>query len=96
MHDEANRCNVVGYATFVKVWLVLVVLTLLLVGVSATLGGGAAVLTMLLVTPAKASLVGYFFMDLRHEGGAIRNMVFVALGTLVVFIGLLFSDFLNR
>jgi caa(3)-type oxidase subunit IV len=96
MHDEANQSNVVGYASFVKVWLVLVVLTLLLVGVSATLGGGAAVLTMLLVTPVKASLVGYYFMDLRHEGGAIRNMVFVALAALVVFIGLFFSDFLNR
>jgi caa(3)-type oxidase subunit IV len=96
MYEEANQSDVVGYAPLVKVWLVLVVLTLLLVGVSATLGGRAAVLAMLVVTPAKASLVGYFFMDLRHEGGAIRNMVLVALGTLVVFIGLLFSDFLNR
>jgi caa(3)-type oxidase subunit IV len=96
MHDVASQHGVVGYRTFVQVWLGLVLLTLLLVGVSATLGGVAAVLAMLVVTPAKASLVAYFFMDLRHEGTAIRNMVFVALGTLVIFIGLLFSDFLNR
>jgi caa(3)-type oxidase subunit IV len=96
MHDEANQQEVVGYGALVRVWLGLVLLTLLLVGVSATLGGAAAVLAMLVVTPAKASLVAYFFMDLRHEGTAIRNMVFVALGTLMIFIGLLFSDFLNR
>ena len=96
MHDEASQHGVVAYRTLVQVWLGLVLLTLLLVGVSAWLGGGAAVLAMLVVTPAKASLVAYFFMDLRHEGTAVKNMVFVALGTLVIFIGLLFSDFLNR
>ena len=76
MHDVASQHGVVGYRTFVQVWLGLVLLTLLLVGVSATLGGVAAVLAMLVVTPAKASLVAYFFMDLRHEGTAIKNMVF--------------------
>jgi caa(3)-type oxidase subunit IV len=95
MH-EPIQSNVVGYASLVKVWLTLVVLTLLLVGASSAFGGGVAVITMLLVTPAKASLVGYFFMDLRHEGPVIRSMVVVVLGTLLVFIGLLFSDFLNR
>ena len=91
MSTDVNSCG-----TLVRVWLALVALTLVLVGVSTTLGGTAAVVAMLVVTPTKASLVGYVFMDLRHENNAIRTMVLVALGTLVVFIGLLFSDFLYR
>jgi caa(3)-type oxidase subunit IV len=96
MQQTDSHSPVIGYSVLVKVWGALVVLTALLVAISVKFGGAAAVIAMLLITPAKASLVGYFFMDLRHETGAIKNMVFVTLATLMVFITLLYSDFLNR
>ncbi len=96
MQNTESHPRVVGYSVLVKVWGALVVLTLLLAWISVKFGGAAAVLAMLFITPSKASLVGYFFMDLRHESGVLKNMVFVTLGTLIIFITLLFSDFLNR
>ncbi len=90
-HDEG-----LGYGGLVLNWTALVALTLLLVLVSKGLGGAAAVVGMLLITPTKASLVAHYFMELREASGAVKNMVFVALGTLVVFIGLLFSDYIYR
>ena len=48
--------------------------------------------TMLTLTPLKAGLVFYYFMHLKYEGLLLKAMVFVALATLIVFIGLLFLD----
>jgi caa(3)-type oxidase subunit IV len=96
VRDESNQEHVTGYAALVLIWTALVALTLVLVAASTWLGGAAAVVAMLLITPTKASIVSYFFMDLRQAGTTIRNMVFVVLGTLVVFIGLFFSDYLYR
>ncbi len=90
-HDEG-----LGYGGLALNWVALVALTLLLVLVSKGLGGAAAVVGMLLITPTKASLVAHYFMELREASGVVKNMVFVALGTLVVFIGLLFSDYIYR
>jgi cytochrome c oxidase subunit 4 len=87
---------VVGYATFVKVWLALVVLTLGLVGLSATHVPGLAVLAMLVITPAKASLVFVYFMHLKYESTALKYMVAIALFAVVIFVGLTFTDFLFR
>jgi cytochrome c oxidase subunit 4 len=88
--------HVVGYATFVKVWLALMVLTLLLVGLSATHVPGLAVLAMLVITPAKASLVFFYFMHLKYESTALKYMVATALFAVVIFVGLTFTDFLFR
>jgi caa(3)-type oxidase subunit IV len=96
MEPSESHSPVVGYSVLVKVWAALLVLTLVLAAISIQFGAAAAVIAMLLITPSKASLVGYYFMDLRHESGLLKNMVFVTLGTLMIFITLLFSDFLNR
>jgi len=96
MEPDVKRERVMGYRALILVWGALVALTMVLVGVSASLGGAAAVIAMLLITPTKASIVSYFFMDLRDAGPTLRNMVFAVVGTMVVFIGLLFSDYLYR
>jgi len=80
-----------GYRTFIAVWAVLVVFTLALAGLSH-LGQGPAVWGLLTLTPVKAALVFYFFMHLRYEGPLLKGVVFVTLGTLLIFFALLFSD----
>ena len=80
-----------GYATFIKVWVALVVLTGALVGLSH-LGPRAAVWGLLTLTPLKAGLVFYFFMHLRYEVPLLKAVVLVTLGTLLIFFALLFSD----
>jgi cytochrome c oxidase subunit IV len=80
-----------GYATFIRVWVALLLLTALLVTLSR-LGQTAAVWGLLTLTPLKAGLVFYFFMHLRYEGPLLKAIVLVTLGTLLVFLALLFSD----
>lgn len=80
-----------GYATFVKVWLALVVITGLLVLMSH-FGQSFAVWGLLLLTPIKAGLVFYFFMHLKYEGALLKGVVLVTLGTLLIFFALMFSD----
>ena len=80
-----------GYGVFFIIWAVLVALTTLLVLVSRT-GQTAAVWGLMLITPVKAALVFYFFMHLRYEGLLLKALVTVALGTLLIFFALLFSD----
>lgn len=92
----AEPAHVVGYATFVKVWIALVVLTGVLVGLSATHSPNLTLLGLLLITPTKASLVFLYFMHLKDESTALKYMVAVALAALVIFVGLTFTDYLFR
>lgn len=94
-HDSGHP-HVVGYATFIKVWPALMVLTLLLVGLSTTHVPGLAVLAMLVITPTKAILVFFYFMHLKYESTALKYMVAIALFAVVIFVGLTFTDFLWR
>ena len=96
MHAQAEPPHIVGYATFVKVWIALVVLTGLLVGLSLTHRPILALLGLLGITPSKASLVFFYFMHLKYESAALKYMVAVAIAVLIIFIGLTFSDYLFR
>jgi len=87
-----DHTHIVPYGTFVRVWVVLVLLTTLLVVVSRLFHERLSVAAMLTVTPIKAALVFYFFMHLKYERPLLKGMVFVALAALVIFIGLLFLD----
>ncbi|MBK8573510.1 MAG: hypothetical protein IPN91_12950 [Holophagaceae bacterium] len=60
-HTEhtAEHAEHAGYGTFIKIWVILVVLTGCLVGVSH-LGQTAAVWGLLTLTPLKAGLVFYY------------------------------------
>jgi cytochrome c oxidase subunit 4 len=88
--------HVLGYATFVKVWLALVGLTAALVALAATHVPNLALLGLLVITPTKASLVFFYFMHLKYESAALKYMVAAAIAVLVIFIGLTFSDYVFR
>ena len=94
--NQADHGHIIGYGTFIKVWAVLVALTLALVGLSATHNQVLILVGLLVITPTKASLVFYYFMHLKYENAALKYMVVAALGVLVIFLGLTFSDYLFR
>ena len=96
MQTQAEPPHIVGYATFIKVWIALVGLTGLLVGLSVTRRPHLALLGLLVITPTKASLVLFYFMHLKYESAALKYMVAVAIAVLIIFIGLTFSDYLFR
>ncbi len=80
-----------GYGTFIAVWGMLLLLTGALVGLSH-LSQAAAVWGLLTLTPLKAGLVFYYFMHLKYEGPLLKGVVFVTLGTLLIFFTLTFAD----
>jgi cytochrome c oxidase subunit IV len=96
IEHEAGAPHIVGYGTFIKVWLALVALTAALVGLSAAHSPTLAVIGLLVITPTKASLVFFYFMHLKYESAALKYMVAIAIAVLVIFVGLTFTDYLFR
>ena len=94
-HAETN-VHIVPYRVFVRVWLILLLLTAVLVAVSRLFQQTLSVWAMLILTPTKAGLVLFFFMHLKYEKPYLRALVFLTLGLLTLIIGLLFFDILYR
>jgi cytochrome c oxidase subunit 4 len=93
---EEVHGHIVPYRIFVRVWLLLLALTALLVATSMLFHQALSVWAMLILTPVKAGLVFFYFMHLKYEKPYLRALLFFTLGLLILFIGLLFFDILNR
>jgi len=96
LENQADHPHIVGYGTFIKVWLALVALTGILVALSVSGTPNLALLGLLVITPTKASLVFFYFMHLKYESAALKYMVAIAIAVLVIFVGLTFTDYLFR
>jgi cytochrome c oxidase subunit IV len=94
--EQAEHAHVVPYATFVRVWLVLLLLTAILVYVSTKYHEALSVPAMLTITPLKACLVFFYFMHLKYEKPILRGLVLLTVTVLIVFIGLTFLDVAMR
>ncbi|MEC9492836.1 cytochrome C oxidase subunit IV family protein [Flexistipes sp.] len=90
MHAEEK--HIVEFNVLFKVLIALFVLT----GVTVLAGnidlGYFNVVVALLIATAKASLVVFFFMHLKYEGGLFKIMVLLAFVILAIFIGFTFFD----
>jgi cytochrome c oxidase subunit IV len=93
-HSEGARehGHIVPYATFVRVWLVLLFLTGLLTLAGTKFHEMLSVPAMLTLTPLKAGLVFYYFMHLKYERPYLKAIVFMVLAFLTLFIGFIFLD----
>lgn len=96
MEQSEAHVHVVPYSTFLRVWIVLILMTILLVVVSELQHEALSVWAMLTVTPIKAGLVFYYFMHLKYENNLLKGMLAIALASLIIFIGLLFLDLSSR
>jgi cytochrome c oxidase subunit 4 len=85
-----------GARTLVAVWATLVALTGVLVAANHYAPGNPGIVAVIVVTPTKAALVGWYFMHLREEGWAVRFMLLSAMAVVVVFIGLMMLDYTFR
>jgi cytochrome c oxidase subunit IV len=96
MEQAEMQGRVISHRTFIRVWLVLLLLTAILVLTSRFFHETLSVPALLIVTPIKAGLVFFYFMHLKHERPFLKGLVFMTLGLLVIVIGLLFSDLFYR
>ena len=88
--------HIVSYRKLTAIWLVLLLLTALTVGITRVDLGGYKVLTALTIACVKSGLVIAVFMHMKYEGRLLRWLLFLALVTLAIFIGLTFFDVLYR
>ena len=96
MDQSEASGHVMPYATLIRIWAILIVLTALLVFVSTRFHEALAMWAMLILTPIMAGLVMFYFMHLKFEKPLLKSMVIITLATLIIFIGLTFSDIWYR
>ena len=84
------------YGFYVLVWLSLLILTQFTVTAAQLHLGRLGLVIAVLVTPAKAALVLFFFMHLSRERLAIQAMFLFAAVALLSAIGLTFFDYSFR
>lgn len=94
MNDQSH--HIVSYGKLTSIWLSLLALTALTVGITRLDLGGYKVLGALTIACLKSGLVIAFFMHMKYEGRLLRWLLFLALITLAIFIGLTFFDVLYR
>jgi len=91
-HEPEHEQHIVGYGTYILVWLGLIVLTGLTVAVAGTNLGGFSVWTAILIAAIKTSLVLFVFMHLKYERPLFRWMVLIVLVAITIFIVFTFFD----
>jgi cytochrome c oxidase subunit 4 len=92
MEQAAGHGHVIPYRTFVKVWLLLLLLTAILVFSSVIYERALSVYAMLVLTPLKAGLVFFYFMHLKYEKPLLKGLLLLTLVALIIFMGLTFLD----
>lgn len=96
MNDNHTERPHTGLDVYVLSWVALVILTAVTVTVAGMRLGKLSVFTAVVIAAVKATVVLFFFMHLKYEKPLFRTMVCIALGVLVIFIGLTFTDILYR
>jgi cytochrome c oxidase subunit 4 len=94
MNDLSH--HIISYRKLTGIWLALLALTALTVGITRIDLGGYKVLAALVIACLKAGLVIAVFMHMKYEGRLLRWLLFLALVTLAIYIGLTFFDVLYR
>jgi cytochrome c oxidase subunit 4 len=96
MATQTTEHHNVTYGKLAATWLALMALTALTIWVSGLNLGAIRVWTALAIASLKAGLVIAIFMQMKYEGRLLKWLLFLALATLAVFIGLTFVDVLYR
>ena len=82
---------------YVSIWIALVVLTIITVTTAELNVGRIGILIVLAIAATKSTFVLLWFMHLSTEKRLLlKLLVPIAIGTLAIFIGLTYTDVLNR
>jgi cytochrome c oxidase subunit 4 len=95
-NHKQEEHQLIGYGTYIMVWLALLILTGLTVTVVGVNFKNFAIVIALFIAGFKSTLVLNYFMHLKFESTMFKNMVFVSILTLVIIIALTFTDILFR
>ncbi len=96
MTTHTDEHHIISFGKLTAVWATLLFLTAVTILVTRFDLGGLKVICALTVACTKAGLVIAFFMHMKYENRLMQLLLFVALVTLAIFIGLTFFDVLYR
>lgn len=96
MSAQNDHAGDVNYGLYVLIWIALLILTQFTVTAAQLHLGPLGIAIAVLVTPAKALLVLYFFMHLKYESLLLKGMLAFAVSTLIIAIGFTFLDVVFR
>jgi len=92
MDNKHEEHQLISYGTYIMVWLALLTLTGLTITVAGLNLKNFAIVAAICIAGFKSMLVLNYFMHLKFESALFKNMVYITLFTLVVIIGLTFTD----
>lgn len=93
-HGDAHAAHApVPNATFVLVWVGLLLLTATTVAASVLFPGKVGIGVAMVVTPVKAALILLWFMHLKYEKPVFKFMFLSAMLILAIVMGLTFFDY---
>ena len=85
------------YARYMWIWAALLVLTAITVTTAGLNVGRVGIIVVLAIAAVKSTLVLLYFMHLRWEKRLLlKILVPIAIAALAIFIGLTYTDVLNR
>jgi cytochrome c oxidase subunit 4 len=96
LRSQSPAEHIVSYKKLAAVWIALLVLTVTTVLITRVELGIWKVWAALAIACLKSGLVIAIFMHMKYESRLFRIILFVALVTLAIFIGLTFFDVLYR
>ena len=95
-HHEEHAHEPASYGSYFITWFSLLALTAITVAAAGMHFGSMSVLVALLIATVKAGIVLYLFMHLKYEDATFHRLLMITIATLVIFIGLTFTDTLFR
>jgi cytochrome c oxidase subunit 4 len=94
MSKENN--HIVGYGTYVYIWLTLLALTALTISVSGMQLFGVTLIVAILIAIIKAGLVLNIFMHIKFDNVVFKIFVAIGIITLASIIIFTFTDYMFR
>lgn len=95
MKENENQ-HIIGYGTYVIVWLSLIAFTTITVSISGIHFGGITLIIALLIAVIKSILVLNIFMHIKYEDIVFKIFIGVGVFTLLSAIIGTFADYIFR
>jgi len=95
-HHDEHAHEPVSYGSYFITWFSLLALTAITVAAAGMHFGSMSVLVAMLIALIKAAIVLYLFMHLKYEDTTFHRLLMIVIATMVIFIGLTFTDTLFR
>lgn len=95
-NKDRHEKHIIGYGTYVLVWLGLLALTSLTVTVAGIKLGNYTLLVALAIAAVKSALVITIFMHIKFEERIFKFFLLVSAMTLIVIFALTFFDYSFR